>query len=292
MLNYVQISFNTVRSRYWPLIKSLQTGLLLTTGVAGYMSCRCPGMSWQNLLGLMGSLSLAISGSTVLNMWYDRDIDARMQRTCWRPLPAGLVSPGGALGLGLALSVIGVAWALALDLLYGAVVFFGLFSDLVIYTIWLKRRTAWSIVWGGIAGGMPVLAGRVLGLGQVDGIGLLLSLAVLFWIPTHIMTFNLRYLADYQQAGIPTFPAAYGFPATRLAIALSSLLAGLAMAAAVYWVGVRAGYLHLLALLSSGLLLLAVGSVVRPSERVNFSLFKYASLYMLSAMLLLIFQAI
>lgn len=292
MVSILENTISLVRLRYWPLIKSLQTGLLLTTGVAGYMSCRCPVLSWQELMGLIGSLLLAISGSTVLNMWYDRDIDARMQRTCWRPLPSGRVSPREALLLGLGLSALGIGWALALDRLYGAVVLSGLLCDVGVYTIWLKRRTAWSIVWGGVAGGMPVLAGRVMGAGQVDGIGLLLALAVLFWIPTHILTFNLRYFADYQQAGIPTFPAAYGFPATRLAIALSSLLAGFSMAVAVYWVGVHGGYLHLLGLLSGGLLLLAVGSVLKPSERVNFGLFKYASLYMLSAMLLLILQAI
>ena len=78
--------------------------------------------------------------------------------------------------------------------------FAGLFFDVVVYTIWLKRRSAWSIVWGGVSGGMPVLAGRALGLGRIDEVGILLALAVLFWVPTHILTFNLRYYDDYQQA--------------------------------------------------------------------------------------------
>ena len=64
--------------RYFPLIKSLQTGLLLATGLTGFMSARCPVMHWTTLLALAGSLFLAISGSTVLNMWHDRDIDAQM----------------------------------------------------------------------------------------------------------------------------------------------------------------------------------------------------------------------
>jgi len=291
-VNITQSAYKRIQTRYWPLIKSLQTGLLLTTGVAGYMSCRCPVMHWGVMLSLAGSLFLAISGSTVLNMWYDRDIDARMQRTCWRPLPAGQISPREAFILGLALLIAGVGWALALDPLYGAVVFAGLFFDVVVYTIWLKRRSAWSIVWGGVSGGMPVLAGRALGLGRIDEVGILLALAVLFWVPTHILTFNLRYYDDYQQAGIPTFPAAHGFQATRLAIALSSMLAAVVMAVALYWVGTRAGFLHLLAVLSGGLLLLAVSSLLRPSDKANFGLFKYASLYMLSSMLLLIFQSV
>lgn len=275
-------------SLYWSLIKSLQTGLLLATGIAGYLTVRCPVTNWSTLLSLGGSLFLAISGSTILNMWYDRDLDARMQRTACRPLPSGRVSPREALWLGLGLAGIGIGWALAIDWLYGGIVFTGLFFDVVIYTIWLKRRTPWSIVWGGISGGMPILAGRALGAGQIDGIGLLLALAVLFWIPTHIMTFSMRYYEEYKIAKIPTFPAVYGFPATRLIIAISSLLAALSIGLAGIGVGITWGYLRVLFVLSVGLLILAMSSLARPSERVNFGLFKYASLYMLSAMLLLV----
>ena len=274
---------------YWPLIKSLQPGLLLITGLAGIMSTRCPFTNWQTVLALTGSLFLAVSGSTVLNMWYDRDIDGQMGRTKKRPLPAGLIPPNEALRLGLVLSLLGVGWAVALDALYGLVVFAGLFFDVVVYTIWLKRRTAWSIVWGGISGGMPVLAGRALGTGQIEWVGIVLSLAVLFWIPTHILTFSLRYEDDYRRAGVPTFPAVYGRHATHIIIALSSVLAAVMMGTAAYGIGLTWGYLRLMAVLSTGLLLLAVSSAAKPCERTNFGLFKYASLYMLSAMLLLMF---
>jgi protoheme IX farnesyltransferase len=273
---------------YWTLIKSLQTGLLLITGLAGFMSSRCPITGWQTFVQLAGSLFLAISGSTVLNMWYDRDIDARMKRTHWRPLPTGEVSPKEGLLLGLLLSGLGVGWALSMDILYGLVIFAGLFFDVVVYTIWLKRRTAWSIVWGGISGGMPVLAGRVLGLGYIDWIGILLALAVLFWIPTHILTFSMRYHEDYKNAGIPTFPSTYGFQATRVTISIASIIAALAMGAAAYGIGMHVGYLRLMAVLSTGLFILATSSAIKPSERINFGLFKYASLYMLSAMLIVI----
>ncbi len=286
MLN-PQSLISNLQSKYWPLIKSLQTALLLTTGLAGYMSARCPIITLPTVLALAGSLFLAISGSTVLNMWYDRDIDVKMQRTCWRPLPLDKISPREALIFGLVLSALGVGWALAMDLLYGLLVFAGLFFDVVVYTIWLKRRTAWAIVWGGISGGMPILAGRVLGIGQIDWIGITLTLAILFWIPTHILTFSMRYHKDYQTAGVPTFPSTYGFQATRVIIAISSVIAAIAMSIAAYGVGLTWGYLRLMAVLSVGLLILAVSSTVRPSERVNFGLFKYASLYMLSSMLLL-----
>jgi len=272
---------------YWPLTKSLQTSLLLATGLAGYMSARCPVMHWYDFAGLSISLYLAIAGSTILNMWYDRDLDSVMNRTHHRPLADGRVSPGEALRLGLVFSALGVGLAAAMSPLFGLIVFAGLFFDVVVYTLWLKRRTCWSIVWGGISGGMPILAGRALGLGHVDGIGVLLFLAILFWIPTHILTFSMRYLDDYKAARIPTFPSTYGFDVTRLTIALSSLLAALSIGSAGILIGVEWGFLRLLAVLTAGLVLLAVASVFRPSERVNFGLFKYASLYMLSAMLVL-----
>jgi len=283
---YLISSIRSIFHRYGPLIKSLQTGLLLATGLAGYLSAHAPSATWLALLGVAGSLFLAIGGSTVLNMAYDRDIDARMRRTCWRPLPAGLVSVREAVILGTALSALGVGWALAMKPLYGAVVFAGLFFDVVVYTAWLKRRTPYSIIIGGLAGGMPVLAGRVLATGRIDAVGGMLALGVLFWIPTHIMTFAMRHFDDYQAAAVPTFPATYGFRATRIVIAVSSLAAAMTMAGAAASIGVRYGYLDLLAVMGVGLLALAVLGVARPSPRASFALFKYASLYMLGAMLI------
>ena len=275
---------------YWSLMKGLQTGLLLATGLAGFMSARCPALSWPTLAGLSGSLFLAIGGSTILNMWYDRDIDAKMERACRRPLPSGKIRPGEALFVGLVVSALGIAWAFILDPLFGAIVFAGLFIDVVIYTFWLKRLTAWSIVFGGVAGAMPVLAGRTLGTGTIDWIGLVLALGVLFWIPTHMLTYSMRYYDDYKRAGIPTFPSTYGYPTTRVAIAVSSVIAALCMTLAALGIGMAIGYLRLLTVLTSGLLLLALSVMVRPSERLNFGLFKYASLYMLSAMALMVLE--
>lgn len=271
---------------YWPLIKSLQTGLLLSTGLAGYLSAHTP-VQIATFLSLAGSLFLAISGSTILNMWYDCDIDTVMNRTHNRPLASGKVSRPEALRLGLILSLVGVSWAVALDALYGLLVFAGLFFDVVVYTIWLKRRTCWSIVWGGISGGMPILAGRALAVGQIDLIGVLLTMAVLFWIPTHILTFSMRYFSDYQAASVPTFPTSYGFEATRAIIALSAIIAAASIGVAGVMIGVQVGVLRLMIVLSAGLLLLSFASVFRPSDRAIFGLFKYASLYMMSSMILL-----
>src|SRR4030042_2703787 len=105
---------------FLPLIKSLQTGLLLSTGIAGYFSAHTAA-NLGVLSGLVWSLFLAISGSTILNMWYDSDIDTVMNRTHNRPLASGKVNKLEALWLGVILSMIGVGWASYIDALYGLV---------------------------------------------------------------------------------------------------------------------------------------------------------------------------
>lgn len=276
---------------YWPLIKSAQTGLLLATGLAGYLSAGTH-ITWPLLIGVSLTLFLAISGSTIMNMWYDHDIDAKMNRTRKRPLAAGELSQREAFWAGIVISILGVGGALVINWFYGLVVFAGWFFDVVVYTLWLKRRTCWSIVWGGISGAMPILAGRVLAVGQIDLAGALLALAILFWIPTHTLTFSIKYLQDYNRAGVPTFPSTYGETFTRAVIAVSSVLAAIAIGWASWLVGISAGYLRLIAVLTAGLLLLAFATFRVQSERTNFGLFRYASLYMLSAMIILALHSI
>ena len=273
---------------YWTLTKSLQTGLLLVTGIAGYVSARCPVHSIETLLAVAASLYLAISGSTVLNMVWDRDIDARMPRACGRPLASGRMNAREGLALGLVMSLAGIAWATALAPIYGAVVFAGWFCDVVVYTIWLKRRTPWSIVWGGIAGGMPALAGRALGIGTIDAIGLLLTLAILLWIPTHMLTFGIKYAEQYHAAGVPIFANAYGARLTHLTIALSTGAAIIAMLLAAWQIALPARYLHLAFALGVMLLGFTLTSIIRRSDKLNFGLYKMASLYMLGSMALII----
>jgi protoheme IX farnesyltransferase len=275
---------------YWPLIKSSQTGLLLATGIAGYLSAGTR-IGLLTLLGMSFSLFFAISGSTIMNMWYDRDIDAKMKRTHKRSSASGELEPKEVFWVGMAISILGIGWALTITPPYGLVVFAGWFFDVIVYTLWLKRRTAWSIVWGGISGAMPILAGRVLATGHIDLVGILLALAILFWIPTHTLTFSIKFREDYSNAGVPTFPSTYGETFTRATIAVSSVLAALAIGWASVFIGISAGYLRLIAVLTAGLLLLAFATFRVQSEQINFGLFKYASLYMLSSMIILAMKA-
>jgi len=269
------------------LIKSWQTGLLLVSGLAGYLSGSGIDIDWCMIISLSFSLFLSISGSTVLNMVYDRDIDSRMPRTKKRPIPAGMVSTQEGLTLGIVLALAGLGWAFTLDVLYGSVVLAGLVFNGVVYTLWLKRRSEWSVLWGGIAGGMPVLAGRVLSTGAVDLAGILLVLAVLFWIPTHIMTFSVRYKDDYRLAGVPVFPNRYTEGTVNLIIGLSTCLAVAAFLSAAWIIGLQLIFWWIMAGLGGVLLLLALASVICRSPALNFVLFKAASIYMLFAMLLI-----
>jgi len=273
---------------YWQLIKSLQTILLLLTGITGFISSRCPYTSWEMTLGMILSLFLAISGTTVYNMIWDRDIDAIMARTNQRPLPANKISVKEAVIFGTVLNILGLGLAWYLSPLYALVIFAGLFIDFVIYTIWLKRTSAWSIVWGGISGGMPILAGRVLGIGEVDLIGILLAVSVLFWIPTHIMTFNMRHFEDYNKAKIPTFASKYGFKNVRMIIALSTITSAVAFALGAFSLGLSWGFVRLLIILATIAFGFAFYSIINPTEKSNFQVFKVASLYMASAMLIII----
>ncbi|MFY9140761.1 MAG: heme o synthase [Thermacetogeniaceae bacterium] len=271
---------------YWELTKSKQTFLLLITGWAGYASTGHLMTDWVTTLSILGCLFLAISGSTVINMYVDRDIDAKMPRTINRPLPAKVLLPREALAFGSLISVIGIVWAFTLSHLVGIVVAAGLFFHAGVYSMWLKRKTPFSVIPGGVSGGMPVLAGRVLGTGSIDLVGVLLALSVLLWIPIHILTFAMRYADDYQAAQVPTFPAVYGEGKTRLVLSVSTVLAGLAMVFAVYLNGVQ-GYYLLASLVAVILLIaLAVFYSIFPSPKRNFLLFKAASLYMLASMLL------
>lgn len=276
---------------YWKLIKSLQTGLLMITGLAGYMSADCPIFNLPTLFALTGSLFLSISGSTILNMVWDSDIDSLMRRTAKRPLPSGEVNRLEASVVGGLLGLLGVGWALLIDLNFSLLIAAGVFFDVIIYTVLLKRRTPYAILIGGLAGGMPALAGRTLAVGSIDLVGLLLMLGVLLWIPTHIMTFSIKYQQDYAQAGIPTFPSLCGVRATRQIVAASTILAVVVLYVAGRWTGLPTSLLTGLGVtgaLLSGLVLL---SLFESHARLNTVLYKGASVYMLASMLLIIASA-
>jgi protoheme IX farnesyltransferase len=265
------------------LTKQKQTMLLLVTGVGAYALTLPGAIVWPRLLLGAAALWLSVSGCTVLNMVLDRDIDAKMARTAARPLPTGELSVRSAVLYGLALSLPGLALAWVLGTTFGAVVTAGFAIDFVVYTAWLKRRTPLSILVGGVSGGMPALAGRALALGRIDAVGVLLATSVLLWIPAHILTLAMRRSDEYRSAGVPAWPSVYGPTATRRLIAGSSILGACTLFAAGWLLRVPTAALSVLAVLGLLLCSLAIGGLVRPSDRHDWVLFKAASIYMASS---------
>ena len=272
---------------YIQLIKTPQTGLLLLTAIAGYRSAT-GGLSLLSVILAMVGLLLVVSGTTALNMVFDRDIDAVMERTKKRPIPIGKISGKSATIFGVLLVFIGTTINVFISVPFAIVVLAGAFFDLAIYTVWLKRRSPWSIVFGGIAGGMPILAGRTLAVGNIDEVGLLLALAILLWIPTHILTLAMNHSKDYKLAGVPTFPNVFGFKSARYFIAITNMVAAGLMLIAFYLLNIPPSGMNILRISIVILLILSVKMIVSPSQKSNFIMFRYASIFMGIAMLILV----
>lgn len=274
-------------SGFWSLTKARQTALLLATGACGYLLSQPSGLSWHRLgLGIT-ALYLSISGCTALNMIFDRDIDAKMARTVSRPLPQGRLNVIEAGLFGILLSVAGLGLAWLLGPVFGAVVSAGFLIDLFVYTLWLKRLTPFSILWGGVSGGMPAMAGRVLACGHVDAIGILLALAIIFWIPSHILTLIMCHADDYARAGVPVWPNRYGMNATRRLIAGTTLLDALVFVTCGSLLHIKTAAFAGLVVISFLITAIAVWCWARPHQRHDFMLFKAASIYMLLSFMVL-----
>src|SRR4051794_8596335 len=188
------------------------------------------------VLGFTAILCIALAAGAcgALNQWYEADLDAKMRRTAKRPLPAGRMDRQTALHFGVGLSgfsvlLMGLAtnW-LAAILLAASILFY-----LLVYTVWLKPRTAQNIVIGGAAGAFPPLIGWVSATGHFAPLPLLLFAIIFLWTPPHFWALSLFVRSDYAAAGIPMLPVVAGVQNTRQQIFLYSL--PMAAAAVAPW---------------------------------------------------------
>jgi protoheme IX farnesyltransferase len=164
-------------------------------------------------------------------MWWDADIDEVMRRTSKRPVPAGKVTPGEALGVGLGLSLLSVMMlALSANLAAAALLAFTIFFYAVIYSMWLKRSTPQNIVIGGAAGAFPPMIGWVVATGSVSLEAVLMFALIFLWTPPHFWALALFMKDDYSKAGIPMLTVTHGHDATRTHILVYTvILAALAI---------------------------------------------------------------
>ncbi len=208
---------------WFALLKPRVMTLVVFTGLIGLLVA--PG-HLHPVLGFTAVLCIAIAAGAcgAINMWYDRDIDAIMLRTRKRPIPAGRIEPGAALGYGVTLAVGSViVMGLAVNLTAAAVLALSIGFYVFIYTMWLKRRTPQNIVIGGAAGAFPPVIGWAAVTGSVDLIPLVLFGIIFIWTPPHFWSLALWANDDYRRAGVPMLPVVAGARTTRRQIVLYTL---------------------------------------------------------------------
>lgn len=200
------------------LLKPRVMSLVVFTAITGLLVA--PG-AIHPFVGFVAILCIAIGAgaSGALNMWFDADIDAVMRRTRERPIPAGRMEAGVALGFGATLAVASVTvMGLATNFVAAALLAFTILFYLLVYTIWLKRRTPENIVIGGAAGALPPVVGWAAVTGGVSIEPLVLFAIIFLWTPPHFWALALFYESDYEKAGIPMLPVVAGEKKTRLRI--------------------------------------------------------------------------
>lgn len=219
---------------YFALLKPRVMSLVVFTGIVGMVLA--PG-KLHPVLALTAILCIAVGAgaSGAINMWYERDVDAVMNRTKNRPLPQGRIQPAEALAFGVILTVMSIMllglatnWVAALWLAVASAFY------VFVYTIWLKRRTPQNIVIGGAAGAFPPVIGWAAVTGSAPYEAWLLFALIFFWTPPHFWALALYRCKDYAQAGIPMMPVVKGAASTkRQMLAYTLLLMPIAIAPAV-----------------------------------------------------------
>jgi protoheme IX farnesyltransferase len=209
---------------YVALTKPRVMSLVVFTALVGLMVA--PG-GIDPFAGLVALVCIAAGAGAAgaLNMWYDADIDALMARTAMRPIPGGRVSRPEALVFGLMLGTCAVlSLGTFLNMAAAALLAFTIFFYVVVYTMWLKRRTPQNIVIGGAAGALPPVIGWVAAAGDVGIEPLVLFLIIFLWTPPHFWALSLNLAGEYARAGVPMLPVVAGRAETKRQILLYSVV--------------------------------------------------------------------
>lgn len=237
---------------YWALLKPRVMSLVVFTALVGMLVAPHRAAPLLDAVALF-AIALGAGASGALNQWWDADIDAVMSRTKNRPIPAGRVAPEAALGFGLTLSIGSVLLlGLVANWLAAGLLAFTIFYYVVVYSMWLKRRTPHNIVVGGAAGALPPVVAWAAATGSLAWPPLVLFALIFLWTPPHFWALALLKCDDYARAGVPMLPVVAGPDATRdqiLAYAVVLLPIGLAP-----WMAGFAGPLHAATALVGGLI--------------------------------------
>ena len=206
------------------LLKPRVMTLVVFTAIAGMVVA--PG-HLHPFLAIIAIFCIALGAGAAgaINMWYDRDIDAVMIRTQKRPLPQNRIHPGDALAFGSVLTLFSVmTMGLAVNWVAAGLLAFASFFYVMIYTVWLKRRTPQNIVIGGAAGAFPPVIGWASVTGSISLFPIILFAIIFFWTPPHFWALALYKNSDYQKAGVPMLPVVSGKKTTKWQMLFYTLL--------------------------------------------------------------------
>ena len=184
-----------------------------------------PELDSLGLVHIIIAGALASAGSSALNHYYDRDIDPKMKRTSQRPIPSGRISAPSVLIYGLTVSCISVIYGyFTLNAVSAFFIALGIFSYVIIYTVWLKRLNSSNIVIGGIAGSAAAWAGWSAATGSMDLLGFLIGFLVFVWTPSHFWCLAMKIKDDYAEANVPMLPVVIGMQRTSKFILANTLI--------------------------------------------------------------------
>ena len=211
-------------SELFKLMKPRVMSLVIFTCAVGLLTAPTIVSTQDAIIGIL-LVSMGAGAAGALNMWYESDLDALMSRTCLRPIPTGKVNKNQALIFGITLSFISVV---ALDYftnrVSAGILLFTILFYVLIYTIWLKKRTSQNIVIGGAAGALPPVIGWTIATGSLSLEPFVFFLIIFFWTPSHFWALSLYKSEDYKKANIPMLPLTNGIETTKANIFVYSLL--------------------------------------------------------------------
>jgi protoheme IX farnesyltransferase len=273
---------NTVRNYYeltkpkiWYLLVFTTFGSALTASLL--FNIPIQPLTWILLIGGVAAGSAAADTLTGYN---DRDIDAIMDRTRGRPIPSGRVSPKNALIFGLILTVVSLVFSWFINIWTFALMAFGLFDNILVYSKWLKRRSQMNIILGGFSGGAPAMIGYVAVTTQNIEIGLIMAGLVFLWIPTHIWSLALHVKKDYTKAGVPMLPVVYSEKKSVRVIAWTTLMMVIFSILPFFFNQFGLIYLITASIFGVAMIAVSIWLLIKPSERASWIVFKFSSPYL------------
>lgn len=286
IINRVKNYYELTKPKIWYLLVFTAFGSALTASFL--FDIQLNPFTWILLLGGVAAGSAAADTITGYN---DRDIDAIMDRTKDRPIPSGRISPKNALIFGLILTAVALIFSWFINIWAFALMLFGLFDNIVVYSKWLKRRSQSNIILGGFSGGAPALIGYVTVTTQNIEIGLVMAALVFLWIPTHIWSLALHVRKDYQKAKVPMLPVVSEEKKSVRIIAGTTMMMVLFSILPFFFNQFGQIYLITASIFGAIMMGLSLWLLLKPTERASWTVFKFSSPYLTAIFIAFIVDA-